>query len=261
MKAHFDPAPAAELLAQAWRSGEQLVELPAGVRPVSLAQGYDLQDAFIRRMGGAQGWKLGVGSKAAMRAAKIERPLVGRVLESRFHRSGATVALPNVSPATVEFEIAFVLGRDIAPGEKLDDPMSAVERKHVTFELVLSRFVNRRAVGWPSFVGDSVGFEALVIGDDITDMEGVARTVAIEVDGKEVARGLTGDELTDPVASFGHLINHARERGVTLRRGQVATLGAIGKPFDVAPGAEIVARYLDAEIRVSIALPDPLARP
>jgi len=251
MKAHFDPAPAADLLANAWRSGEQLKELPADVRPVSLAQGYDVQDAFIKRMGGGQGWKLGVGSKAAMRAAKIERPLVGRVLASHFHRSGDTVVLPNAAPVTVEFEIAFILGRDIAPGETLDDPLSAVERKVVTFELVLSRFVNRRAVGWPSFVGDSVGFEALVIGEVITDMQGVARTVALEVDGTEVARGLTGDELTDPVASFGHLLEHARERGVTLQKGQIATLGAIGKPFDVTGAAVIVARYLDSELRVA----------
>ncbi|MEP7259709.1 MAG: fumarylacetoacetate hydrolase family protein [Usitatibacter sp.] len=254
MKAHYDPAPAADLLANAWRSGEQLTDLPADVRPVSLAQGYDLQDAFIKRMGGGRGWKLGVGSKAAMRAAKIERPLVGRVLESHLHRSGDTVVMPNAAPVTVEFEIAFVLGRDIAPTDKLD-PMSAVERKHVTFELVLSRFVNRRAVGWPSFVGDSVGFEALVIGEPITDMEGVARTVVIQADGQEVARGLTGDDLTDPVVSFGYLIEHARERGVTLQRGQIATLGAIGKPFDLPQGAEVVARYLDAEIRVTIRQP------
>lgn len=255
MKAHYDPAPAADLLAHAWRSGEQLTELPADLRPVSLAQGYDLQDAFIKRMGGGCGWKLGMGSKAAMRAAKIERPVVGRVLEGHLHRSGDTVALPNAAPVTVEFEIAFVLGRDIAPTDKLDDPMSAVERKHVTFELVLSRFVNRRAVGWPSFVGDSAGFESLVIGDAITDIEGVARTVVIQVDGQEVARGLTGDELTDPFASFLHLIEHARERGVTLQRGQIATLGAIGKPIELPRGAEVVARYLDAEIRVTTRQP------
>jgi len=175
------------------------------------------------------------------------------VLESHFHHSGGTVVLPNASPVTVEFEIAFVLGRDIAPADKLEDAMSAVERMHVTFELVLSRFVNRRAVGWPSFVGDSVGFEALVIGDTITDMEGVARSVVIDVDGKEVARALEGDELTDPVASFGYLIEHARERGVTLKKGQIATLGAIGKPFDVTSrGTEIVARYLDSELRVRL---------
>ena len=55
------------------------------------------------------------------------------------------------------------------------------------------------------------------------------------------------------MASFGYLIEHARERGVTLKKGQIATLGAIGKPFDVTSrGTEIVARYLDSELRVRL---------
>jgi 2-keto-4-pentenoate hydratase len=110
-------------------------------------------------------------------------------------------------------------------------------------------------VGWPSFVGDSVGFEALVVGADITDIKGVGESVIIDVDGREAARGLTGDELQDPVTSFGYLIEHARERGVTLKRGDVATLGAIGKPFDVSGAAEIVARYAGGELRVVLARP------
>jgi 2-keto-4-pentenoate hydratase len=256
MSTAYDPAPAARMLAEAWRSGRQLQELPPEVRPATLAQGYDLQDAMLARMDGRlAGWKLGVGSRAAMRGAKLDRPLVGRLLASHVHGNGDRVLLPNSAPVTVEFEIAFVLGRDIAPDDALPAPLAAVERMHTTYELVLSRFVNRRAVGWPSFVGDSVGFEALVVGDDIDDIEGVGTSVEISVDGREVARGLEGEELTDPIASFGYLIDHARERGVTLKRGEVATLGAIGKPFDVSSSAEVVARYLGRELRVLIDRP------
>ncbi len=251
----YDPRVAAATLADAWKSGRQLAELPAAARPGSLAEGYDLQEAMLAA--NAQpiaGWKLGVGSPAGMRAGKLDRPLVGRVLGPRLYRSGDIVQLPNAAPVTVEFEIAFVLGRDIAPSDRIDDPLEAVAEVRTTFELVLSRFTNRRAVGWPSFVGDSVGFEALVVGMhfDRARMAEVATSVVITVDGKEMARGLSGDDLTDPIASFNYLIAHARERGQTLKRGEIATLGAIGKPFDVTGAAAIEARYLDANLAVTL---------
>ncbi len=252
---NYDPRIAAATIADAWKSGRQLQELPTTARPSSLAEGYDLQEAMLAA--NAQpiaGWKLGVGSPAGMRAGKLDRPLVGRVLSPRLYHSGDTVRLPNAAPVTVEFEIAFVFGRDIAPTDRISDHLEAVSEVRTTFELVLSRFVNRRAVGWPSFVGDSVGFEALVVGMpfDRARMAEVASSVVITSDGNEMARGLSGDELTDPLASLDFLIAHARERGQTLKRGEIATLGAIGKPFDVTGAAAIEARYLDAKLAVSI---------
>jgi 2-keto-4-pentenoate hydratase len=116
--------------------------------------------------------------------------------------------------------------------------MAAIAEVRPTFELVLSRFVNRRAVGWPSFAADSVGFGALIVGDafDAHSIDEVAGSVVIGVDGREVARGLEGDELTYPRKAFDYLLAHAAERGATLKRGEIATLGAIGKPFDVKEG-------------------------
>ena len=65
-----------------------------------------------------------------------------------------------------------------------------------------------------------------------------------------MARALAGDELTDPVKSLGYLMAHARERGMTLREGDIVSTGAIGKPFDIPGGnVEIVARFVGSELR------------
>jgi 2-keto-4-pentenoate hydratase len=251
----FDPAPAAALLAQAWREGKQIAELPAQARPQTLEQGYDVQDKLIAAMGEpVGGWKLGVGSPAALKQFSLARPLAGRVLHSRFYKTGDRVVLPASGAVTVEFEIAFVLGRDIAPGERIADPLSAVAEVRPTFELVLSRFANRRAVGWPSFVGDSVGFGALIIGEPIdrARIADVAGSVAIVANGTEAARGLSGDELTDPVTAFGYLLAHAADRKQTLERGEIATLGAIGKPFDVSGDARIAASFLGRRLEFTL---------
>ncbi len=259
MSKTFDPVPAASLLAATWRSHNQLTELPAGIRPRTLSEGYDVQDRLISAMGEAvTGWKLGVGSPAALRDGGLERPLVGRVLASHCYRSGDTVPLPSRAPVTVELEIAFILGRDLEPDAPPIAAMEAIAEARLTFELVLSRFVNRRAVGWPSYAADNVGFEALIVGNaiDPARLAEVIRTATVSMDGKETARALSGDDLTDPVASLDGLIAHARERGIALRRGEIVSTGAIARPFDIAGrGVEIVARFPDAPLTVRTAVP------
>ncbi|OZI20184.1 hypothetical protein CAL26_21835 [Bordetella genomosp. 9] len=256
----FDPAPAAALLARTWREGRQISEIPADIRPRTLAEGYALQDAFIKAYTAETGdreagWKLGVGSVAAMQAAGTERPLVGRVLAGHRYDNGATVQVLCQAPITVEFEIAFVLGRDIAPGAAPSDPMQAVSSTHIAFELVLSRFINRRAVGWPSFVGDSVGFEASILGpriDAAAIQRGVA-TATVQADGQTRGTALSGDDAIDPTQMLRHLFDHACYHGLTLRTGDVVTTGAVAKPFDIPAGkTELSARFLGQTLSAQV---------
>ncbi len=248
-------AAAADRLRDAWRSGRCVDALPEPLRPRTLADGYDLQDALIAATGEPRdGWKLGLGSPRAMARTGFARPIVGQLLASRIHAAGATVVVLGSAPITIEFEIAFVLARDVAPGDVLGALHEAVLRTHVTFELVRSRFVDRLAVGWPSFVGDSVGFEALVVGPEIgaDTVAAIMRDAVVEVDGTERARAMTGDELSSPEGGLAALIAHAGERGMTLRRGEIVTTGAIARPFDMTGNAEVVARFPGGELRVRI---------
>jgi 2-keto-4-pentenoate hydratase len=248
------PAPVASTLLQLWQDGRRLDALSTDLRPRTLSEGYDIQDAFVAMTGDAvAGWKLGVGSPAAMRKAGTERALIGRLLCSRctmldFSAPAPIVTIAAARPVTVEFEIAFVLGRDVKPGDAPRDLMDTVAAVHVGIELVLSRFVDRRTVGQPSFAADNVGFEAYLCGAQI-DPHRIAEVVAsveVQLDGVCAARGLYGDEAVDPLTALGHLLDHARERGITLHRGDIVTTGAAASPFDVfSDEFEISAHYLD----------------
>jgi len=150
------PAPVASTLLQLWRDWRRLDELSTELRPQTLSQGYDVQDAFVAMTGDTvAGWKLGVGSPAAMRKAGTERALIGRLLRSRCTMVDSCAPPPIVEivtiaaarPVTVEFEIAFVLGRDVKAGDAPRNLMDTVAAVHVGIELVLSRFVDRRTVG------------------------------------------------------------------------------------------------------------------
>jgi 2-keto-4-pentenoate hydratase len=186
-----------------------------------------------------------------MRKAGLDRPVVGRVTASRRFGAGATVELRTLARVTIEFEIAFLLARDIAPGDAPATPITAVESIHMTCEIVRARYVDRRAVGWPSFVADDSGFRALVVGSSISaaTAQRMADTVVVHVDGRCAARGVQGDERTDAVASLSALLAHAGERGIALRKGDVVSTGTVSVPFDLAqPSADLVASAAGAEL-------------
>ena len=261
MDTTFNPVPAAELLHATWLAGDLLTELPAAIRPRSLSEGYDIQDCLIERLGEpVAGWKLGVGSPKGKQQAGTSRAIVGRVLQSRLYRSGDTVPLPNRAPTTVEFEIAFVLGRDIAPGDVIAKPLDAVSATHVVYEFVLARFVDRRAVGWPSFAADDAGFCALVLGPKIdpAQIDAIARSLIVSADGKEAARAAVGLDAIDPVAALGEMFEHARERGMTLTKSMIISTGTLSQPFNI-PGtpAQLTATFNGGKLSAFTSVPNP----
>jgi 2-keto-4-pentenoate hydratase len=244
----FDPTPAARQLAAAMNTATRIAELAAVGRPSALAEAYAVQEriaADAGKPGGVAdevvGWKLGIGSKNAMQKAGLASPVIGRLFGSRVVADGASVALPAGAPAMVEIEIAFRLARDVAPGERLASPLDAVADAHIVSELVVSRLVDRVAAGLPSFVADSVGFHALIVGAKVpaASIARIAASAIVHVDGKETARGLAGDDAIDPVTALGQLMAHAAERGQTLRAGELVTTGTLTRPFDAPAPARV----------------------
>ncbi|HLZ65494.1 MAG TPA: fumarylacetoacetate hydrolase family protein [Aliidongia sp.] len=242
---------AAAWMTDLWRSGRQATALPAELRPATIAEGYDIQDRFVAGLGQeVAGWKLGVGNPRQRAETGAGGSIAGRIFAARCHRPGDVVALPDRAPVTIEFEIAYVLGRDIRPEDPVTDPMAAIGETRVTFELVRSRFVDRRAVGWPSFAADNAAFEALVIGAPVdgAELDALAASAVVLVDGEERARSLTGEDATDPVQAFVDFVALARQRGMTLPKGAIVSTGTVTKPFNIEGAVTIEARYLDQRV-------------
>lgn len=256
----FDSAAVASTLLETWRSGELLPALPEAIKPQTLEQGYTAQNELFKASGGVRaGWKLGVGSPAAMRGANLSRPLVGQLEQARCHRSGAHLHMPAPTQVTIECEIAFVLDRDLPPlaGRKIEP--QDIRSTCVTFEVVRSRFTDRKTVGWPSFVADNVGFEALVIGEsacsglDENVLRELAETVIVHLDGVPKAKGLFDETATNPLNSLAALYQHAAEYEITLRAGEIISTGAMCQPFDiVGAGHELSVSYFGKELKFSL---------
>jgi 2-keto-4-pentenoate hydratase len=231
-----------------------MAALPEAARPRTVGEGYDVQDRFVAAIEQEfGGWKLGVGSHGAKIASGLGHALAGRVLRSRMFDPGDAVPLPDDAPVTVELEVAFVFSRDVLPSEKIDDPLSVIGEVLLTAELVRSRFVDRRAVGWPSFAADNSGFEALVVGPsiDFTQLEELRSTLIVTVDGQVRAKAATGQDMTDPVSALADLIRHASERRITLPKSAVVSTGTQSVPFNISGAVSVVATCLSTELSFS----------
>ena len=243
----FDPTRAAGLLADCWRQGCLIDELPMPYRPATLDEGYDVQDQLIAALGQpAAGWKLGVGSVLQKRQSGIGRSIAGRILRSALHRDGDEVTWSGSGAVTIEFEIAYILNRDVLPDAQPVPPAELIGETRVAIELVRSRFVDRRAVGWPSFAADDAACHALILGEplDAQALATLSGSLMVSLDGAERARSLTGDDRTDPLEALADLVAIARERRMTLPAGSIVSTGTLSKPFDVAaPGGTLEARY------------------
>lgn len=256
----FDAAASVATLMDAWTSGRLLSDLPAGEKPVTLNQGYAAQALlFAAAKGEPAGWKLGVGSPAAMRAGQLTRPLIGKLDRARIHAGGTHIVLPSDDPVTVECEIAFVLAQDIAPESGRRLQASDVRHLCVTFEIVRSRFVDRRAVGWPAFVADNVGFEALVVspalgaGLDLDLIAAINASAVVTVNSEDKARALHGEAATSALDAMNALLAHAAQYNITLRAGELVTTGAMCQPFDLrGTGHDVAVTFLDQSLRFSL---------
>jgi 2-keto-4-pentenoate hydratase len=142
------------------------------------------------------------------------------------------------------------LGHDILPDEPALPVLDAVSETRVSFELVLSRFINRRAVGWPSFAADNGACQAIVLGDTVATSEipALVESLIVRVDREEKARAVTGDDVTDPAGALSDLAAIARERRMLLPQGSIISTGTVSRPFNIAAAsAHVGARFLGRE--------------
>jgi len=260
----YDPAPAASLLGEAWRSGRPLGTLPEQVRPRSMSEAYEVQDRLISNLGhGVAGWKLGLGSKNAKRRSGLESPVFGRVLEPGLYTAGKTVRVPGAMEVAIEFEIAFILGRDIlpegAPEGAGELAKNLVSSSHVAFEFVVSRFGRPDGLDAVSITADNGMAYAVLLGEaiDLTaiSVPDLARSLTVRINGEEMAHGLAEDDLVDPFAALDELLLHARERHIVLEKGALIMTGSLSAPIRLEPGSstyEVLARYLRSELRCTV---------
>ena len=253
----FAPDAAARRLQHAAGNRQLLIELAADERPATVDDGYLVQTAVLAAGGESiAGWKIAGASPRCLRGEVPAVPLIGGVVPSRILRSGATLAIHAGAPLTLEAEVAVSFARDVAPA---DEPFTAalIEQVFAAIEVVRSRFVDRKAVGQPSFAADNVGFHALVCGDavDLAPGAGFVANVEMRFNDQVISTSLLGDDRTQPFQALAFLWSEFARRCITIPRGAVITTGTLTLPVDVTGPGLVEARVGTTRVALRLTAP------
>ena len=249
-----DPArAAAHFLMQQRAQGTRVRELPPDLRPSSRAEGYAIQAAW---MAGSSrplfGWKIAATSVAGQRHINVDGPIAGRLLAETVLQDGAVVPLAGNLMRVAELELAFRMGRDLAPCARpytVDEAMAAVASLHPAIEIPDSRYEDFCAVGAPQLIADNACAHFFLLGPPATfawrERDLAAHAVSADVAGKSHHEGHGRNALGDPRVALAWLVNELSGLGLTLRAGEVVTTGTCVVPIQVVPGDRVVADFGD----------------
>jgi 2-keto-4-pentenoate hydratase len=224
------------------RCADALYEAESSRRPIppitrahpelSVADAYRIQQFNIeRRVRAGQhiiGHKIGLTAKAMQEQFGVNEPDYGHLLDAMVLDGASALDLGTLVDPQIEVEPAFCLGRRLkGPGVTAAEVIAATEYVSICFEVIDSRIIN-----WQLRLQDTVadnGSSARValgakrISPAALDLGNLA--TELELDGKVVERGNTGDILGHPANGIAWLANHVGEFGVALEAGHIVLPG------------------------------------
>jgi len=202
-----------------------------------VVRGMEAQFAQRRRLldAGARplGWKLGVGTPAAMEQAGTSAPLVGFLTDATLLESGAEVAVGEWTKPGAEPEIAVHVAADVAPDAGPDEARAAIGGLGPAIEVVDIE-VPMDAV--EPIVGGDIFHRGVILGPAQPVEPGAVRAdVMLEGQPAQAVDDPFG-VVGDPAAGVQHVATFLAAFGETLRAGEVIILGSLVPLIAVAPG-------------------------
>jgi 2-keto-4-pentenoate hydratase len=233
---------AAEMLLEARRTLQPMDNLPPELRPKSLEEAYIVQDFLLQALGKAGGWKVGAASSEAT-------PLCAPMIADGFAASGARMPKQLQRLRGVEAEIAFRLGKDLAPRSTpytRDEVVAAIASCHPAIEVLESGLVDPDAADRLSAIADLQSHGGLVSGPAVEGWQSIDfanLSAEMNVDGfvrVENGKNAAGGDL---IRLVHWLANEAQGRTGGLLAGQWITTGSWTGKILADNGSVALARF------------------
>jgi hypothetical protein len=172
----------ADKVAADWGARAAYTTLQGEWRPADLREAYAVQGAVQERLAGRHGAvagrKIALSSKAMQEMVGIAHPLAGAFFAGDVRWSPAEVDVSGFRHLGVEFELAFELGADVAPGAGPFDGRSVrrvIAGVRPAFELVDDLGADYAAIDAFSLVAANAWCGGVVLGEAIPGLGGARR--------------------------------------------------------------------------------------
>lgn len=238
---------AADLIWSLWQDGRVTDMLPSDMRPATRVEGYAIQARLAARSGRPIfGWKIAATSKAGQAHINVDGPIAGRILAERAFESGKRLRFGTNRMAVAEPEFAFRMGRDLPPREgpyAMYEVMAAVADLHPSIEVPDSRFSDFTKVGAAQLIAENACGHEFVLGPAAgahwRKLDLSRHAVKAVVKGKIERDGIGSNVLGDPRIGLTWIVNELSGLGITLKAGEIVTIGTCATPLPIAAGDEV----------------------
>lgn len=230
---------------EARRARAKYANIPDALKPASIAQAYQAQEAYYRLAeqvyGPVAGVKVATTTKVMQQLMGIDHPCGGAIFRNTIHSSPASIAKSDFVNLRIESEIALKLGSDMPAGGAKWTAASVVP--HVAgampaYELIEDRNAVYTETNAVSMIIENCWNGGVVIGAPkpvaVKDIVGI--TGRQTLNGKQIGEG----KSEDPFATLAWLANLLGERGRGLTAGMVVITGSLIPTFSIAPGDRCV---------------------
>lgn len=231
------------------REQRQIGQLSARDPTFTVGDAYAVQQAWVglklARGGRIKGHKIGLTSRAMQRAAQVDEPDHGVLLENMFYADGDTLPAARFIVPRVEVELAFVLRRDLAgPDCSLTDVLEATAYVMPALEIIDARIERLDATsGRPRTVLDTIADNAanaavVLGGRPVRPLDIDLRWAAAVLYRNAVIEdtGVAAAVLNHPANGPAWLARKLHPYGAGLQAGQIVLGGSFTSPIDARPG-------------------------
>lgn len=224
----------ADKLAGTWETRPDYETLSGDLALSSIAEAYDaqavVQQAFAARRGAIVGRKIALAAKAMQEFCGIDHPVGGAIFAGDLHDSPADIRLTDFNHLGLEFELALMLGEDIAPAidHAPESLLNRISSARPAYELIEDRSADYAALDVKTMIADNAWCGGVVLGPEIEgwrNMDLAALPARLSRPGHEDMEGSTA--ATDPLGSLAWVLNDLGGRGIAVKQGEVVITGSM----------------------------------
>ncbi len=176
------------------------------------------------------GKKIGATSKAIQQLFQVDQPDYGHLLDDMMFVDGETISLHQYIQPKAEFEIAFVLKKDLkGPNVTVLDVVEATDYIVPAIEIIDSRIEDWR-IRFEDTVADNGSSAGAVIGGEPTSLDGIDLThigMVVYKNGEFLNSAAGAAVLGNPLRAVAWLANSLGKYDVSLKAGEMVLSGAL----------------------------------
>jgi 2-keto-4-pentenoate hydratase len=201
------------------------------------------------------GKKIGLTSKAMQNLLQVTEPDYGHLLDDMIVLDGESVSLDDFIQPKMEFEIAFILKKDLkGPNVTMIDVINATEYVAPAIEIIDSRIRDWK-IRFEDTVADNGSSARAIIGGKPTPIENIDLShigMAAYRNGQLIDTAAGAAVMGNPIHAVSWLANALSRYDISLHKGEIILSGALTAAVPVSSGDTFTVKFAHiGEVTVS----------